>query len=76
MGIELRSERIEWDEGPKLRDVGFGIEVGGEEERGLEPEWVGIKWVREQVRGGSRRCRCRDRIRHLEFEVSLAFGCC
>ena len=35
--LELGSERVEGDEGAELRNVGFGVEVRGEEERGLEP---------------------------------------
>ena len=35
--LELGSERVEGDEGAEFRNVGFGVEVRGEEERGLEP---------------------------------------
>lgn len=65
--LELRSERVEGNEGPELRDVGLGVECRRKEERGLEPERVGVQRVREEVRRRSRRCGCRDQIRHFGF---------
>ncbi len=32
VGLELGSERVEGDEGTELRNVGFKVEVQGEEE--------------------------------------------
>lgn len=63
VGLELGPERVKWDEGSEVRYVRFGVELRGEEERGLEPERVGVKWVGEEVRGGS--VRCWDWIRHV-----------
>lgn len=35
--VELRTESVEGNEGSELRNVGFGIEVRGEERCGFEP---------------------------------------
>lgn len=53
MGLELRSEGVERDKGPELGNVGFRVEVRGEEERGLEPQRVGVERVGEEIRGRS-----------------------
>lgn len=69
VGLELRPERVEGDESSELRNVGISVEGWGEEEVRFEPKRVGVQWVREEVRGGSRRWRIRDRIRgHLDLE--------
>lgn len=45
MRLKLRSERVEGDKRPELANVGFGVEVRGEEERRLEPEGVRVQRV-------------------------------
>lgn len=60
--VKLGTESVEGDEGSELRNVGFGIEVRGEEGSGFEPKRVGVERIREEVGGGSRWRR--DRIRH------------
>jgi len=67
--VELGAKRVEGDESAKLRNVGFGIEVWGEERRRFEPQRVGVEGIGEELRGGS--WWCRDRIRHYD---SLPFG--
>lgn len=61
VALELGPEGVEGDEGPELGDVGLGVEAPGQEGGGPEPERVGVERVREQIRGGSRRCRRRRR---------------
>lgn len=63
--VEFRTESVEGDEGSEFRNVGFGIEVRGEERRRFEPQRVSVEWIGEEVRGGS--VRRRDRIRHFCF---------
>ena len=71
--LELGSECVEGDEGAELRNVGLGVEVRGEEERGLEPERVRVQRVREEVRRGSRWRLCRNRIRHFGSRFCFFF---
>ena len=64
MGLELRSEGVEWNKGSELRNVGFGVEVRREEQRGLEPQRVGVERIGEEIRGRSWGWRW-DLIRHF-----------
>lgn len=65
VAVKLGAERVEGDEGSELRNVGFGVEVGGEKRRRFEPQRVGVQRIREEFSGGS--WWRRDRIRHFRF---------
>ena len=49
VGLELRSESVEGDEGAEVGDVGLRVEVRREEQRRLELERVGVERVGEEV---------------------------
>ncbi|KAF7833971.1 putative calcium-binding protein CML19 [Senna tora] len=60
--LVLRPESVEGNKSSELRNVGFRIEIRGDKQGGLEPQRVGVKRVRKEVRGGSGWCG--DRIHH------------